>query len=94
MCGTIQGYPNYIEESNKHKVDSKVQQVNKEKPMSIKNKSNKHAQSFISFKNIKKERGNEITTPKESKVLTHKPNPPHFSLWHKAPKGKGLSSNT
>jgi hypothetical protein len=30
-CEAIKGYPNYIKESNQHKIDSKVHQVNKSK---------------------------------------------------------------
>ena len=51
-----------------------------------------HAQRFISFKQIKHVRRNEITHSQKSKVLTKKPNPLHFSQWHKVPKRKGLSS--
>ena len=51
-----------------------------------------HAQRFISFKQIKHVRRNEITHSQKSKVPTNKPNPLHFSQWHKVPRGKGLSS--
>jgi hypothetical protein len=30
-CEATKGYPNYIKESNQHKIDSKVHQVNKSK---------------------------------------------------------------
>ena len=51
-----------------------------------------HAQRFISFKQIKDVRRNEITHSQKSKVPTNKPNPIHFSQWHKVPRVKGLSS--
>ena len=51
-----------------------------------------HAQRFISFKQIKYLRRNEITHSQKSNVPTNKPNPLHFSQWHKVPKRKGLSS--
>ena len=51
-----------------------------------------HAQRFISFKQIKHIRRNEITHSQKSKVPTNKPNPLHFSQWHNVPKRKGLSS--
>ena len=34
-----------------------------------------------------------MTYSQKSKVSTNKPNPLHFSQWHKVPKRKGLSSN-
>lgn len=45
---------------------------------------------FISFKKIKHGRKNEIANSQKSKVLTNKPNPLHFSQWHKVPKRKGF----
>ena len=51
-----------------------------------------HAQRFISFKQIKHRRRNEIANSQKSKVLTNKPNSRHFSQWHNVPKIKGVSS--
>jgi hypothetical protein len=50
-----------------------------------------HAQRFISFKQIYHRRRNEITNSQKSKVPTNKPNPLHFSQWHKYKKKNGLS---
>ena len=48
------------------KIDSKVQQVNKAKEMSIKDKLNTHAQDLSHSKKVKQKTRNEITnSPKE-----------------------------
>ena len=44
------------------------------------------------LRKIEHVRKNEITHSQKRKVPTNKPNPLHFSQWHKVPKRKGLSS--
>ena len=51
-----------------------------------------HTQRFISFKQIKHVRRNEIKHYQTEQGSTNKPNSIHFSQWHKVPRGKGLSS--
>ena len=63
----------------------------KAKPMSIRNKSNKHARRFISSKKVHYEPWDEIAdSTKRSKVPKNKPSPLHFSWWHKVPKTKNV----
>jgi hypothetical protein len=54
---------------------------------SLRKKEKKYAQRFISFKQNHRRR-NEITNSQKSKVPTNKPNPLHFSQWHKYRKEK------
>jgi hypothetical protein len=64
-----------------------------QKPKSIIDKQNTHAQRFISSKKVNHKTRNEITnSQRKSKVPTNKPSPPLFSRWHKAPKRKRFLS--
>lgn len=48
-CDMLKGCPNYIKESNQHKINPKVQQMNKTQHKEQDDIQNTHAQRFISF---------------------------------------------